>query len=519
MDTASSTTSSPLPPVVPPVRPAAPPGLSRTALLVSVALLVGVLARSATRSALWLDEALSVNIASLPLSDLPAALRRDGAPPVYYVLLHGWTSVFGGSDAAVRALSQLCSLVSLPLAWLAGVRLHSRAAGWAAVLLLASNPFAVRYATEARMYALVVLLVLLGALALDAALRSPRPVRLLAVGVLGALLGLTHYWALFLLAVVGAGLLVAARRGPRRYPARRCALALLAGGLLFLPWLPVFLFQAAHTGAPWAVPPDLGDVVLTWFDWSGPGLSGAVLGLLLLGLALAGPFLRPAPGGGLLLRRPARRIVLVLSAVAFGTLALGVGVAVVQSSGYALRYSAVALVPALLAAAVAAQGLPARGRTAVLALAVVLGSVTSVQLPFQDVRTQAAVTAAVLEPALRPGDLVLYCPDQLGPAMARQLPASTDQLVYPTGGPPQRVDWVDYAERNRAGDPDRFAAAADRRARGAVWLVTAQGYRTFGDSCQRLASALQARRGPAQRVVTPRARFEERQTVLRYGPA
>ncbi|MDQ6911086.1 MAG: hypothetical protein M3Z84_09955, partial [Actinomycetota bacterium] len=40
-------------------------------------------------SHLWLDEALSVNIASLPLGDIPGALRHDGAPPLYYLLLHG----------------------------------------------------------------------------------------------------------------------------------------------------------------------------------------------------------------------------------------------------------------------------------------------------------------------------------------------------------------------------------------------------------------------------------------------
>jgi hypothetical protein len=36
-----------------------------------------------TRSAMWLDEALTVNVARLPLSQLNAALRHDGAPPLY----------------------------------------------------------------------------------------------------------------------------------------------------------------------------------------------------------------------------------------------------------------------------------------------------------------------------------------------------------------------------------------------------------------------------------------------------
>ena len=43
----------------------------------------------------WIDEGLSVGIADRPLSDIPAALRLDGSPPLYYSLLHVWMAVFG----------------------------------------------------------------------------------------------------------------------------------------------------------------------------------------------------------------------------------------------------------------------------------------------------------------------------------------------------------------------------------------------------------------------------------------
>ena len=41
-------------------------------------------------SDLWLDEALTVNIAGVPLHEIPSYLKRDGAPPLFYVLLHFW---------------------------------------------------------------------------------------------------------------------------------------------------------------------------------------------------------------------------------------------------------------------------------------------------------------------------------------------------------------------------------------------------------------------------------------------
>ena len=63
-----------------------------TALVVVtiVMALVGTVLRFLPRSGLWLDEALSVNISQLPVSEIPDALRHDGHPPLYYFLLHLW---------------------------------------------------------------------------------------------------------------------------------------------------------------------------------------------------------------------------------------------------------------------------------------------------------------------------------------------------------------------------------------------------------------------------------------------
>ena len=82
-----------------------------------VAIAIGIVTRFVTRSALWLDEALSVDIARLPISEIPQALKHDGHPPLYYVLLHGWTELFGTGDVAVRALSGVFGLATLILLW------------------------------------------------------------------------------------------------------------------------------------------------------------------------------------------------------------------------------------------------------------------------------------------------------------------------------------------------------------------------------------------------------------------
>ena len=477
---------------------------------VVVVLLLGVLARLTTRSDLWLDEALSVHIARLPLDQIPAALRRDGAPPVYYVLLHGWMAVFGQSATAVRALSTVFGLAALPAMFALGRRLRDRRTGWLAVLLLASSPFAVHYATEARMYALVVLEVLLLGLALRRAAERPTPGRLAGVSVACAALVLTHYWSLFLMVALAVVLVL--RRLPRLLAAQ------VAGGVLVLPWLPTLLFQIAHTGTPWADAPSLLSALDTVTVWAGGSSGGGqVLSLLLLALVTLA-LLGRTTAQGVLLTRPHDRTARDLAVLAVGTLLLGLATGQVVHAGYAPRYSSVALAPALLLVALGLRVLPGRARLVLTCLTVGLGLLGSVGNPFDDRKTQAGQVAAALRSRLAPGDLVVMCPDQLGPALADLLPKGTTAVVYPTLAGPDLVDWVDYAGRNAAASPAAFGQEVLRRAGGhTVWLVTAPGYRTFGHACDQLGQGLAARSAVTATIIGLRNHFAEREELRRYA--
>lgn len=497
-----------------------PAGSRLLPVLAALAVVAGVVFRLHSQSALWLDEALSVNIAKLPLSELPAALRQDGAPPLYYLLLHGWMAVFGTSTTAVRALSAVFAVAALPLAWLLGRRLADARTGWIALLLLASSPFAVRYATETRMYSLVLVLVLVGGSLLVEALRRPTLPRLLGVALCTTALMLTHYWALYLLTTTGALLLVLSLRGGRQPAARRCVGALVVGGLLFLPWLPSFLFQAEHTGTPWVNAPKPSAVLSSIGVWGG-GLNTAAGGLLLLLLvALAVlALLGRRVDGGVVLAVPVSRTAAALCLVSLGTLVLGIALAVVTSAGYAPRYSSAAFGPFLVLAAMGATALPRRARTPLLAVAVAAGLFGSAMVPLSHLRTEAPRIARALRAELQPGDLVVYCPDQTGPAVSRLLPVSTDQVVYPTLGRPERVDWVDYAQRNAKASPTAFADRVLARTSHTIWLVAAGQHLTFGHQCEDLDRILTARRGGRELLVPISKRYGEWAQLTRYAPA
>ena len=66
----------------------------------------------------------------------------------------------------MRSLSGVLSLATLPVAWVAAAATGPHR-GLGPVLLLASAPFAIYYATEARMYALVMFLTACGFVALS----------------------------------------------------------------------------------------------------------------------------------------------------------------------------------------------------------------------------------------------------------------------------------------------------------------------------------------------------------------
>jgi mannosyltransferase len=476
----------------------APPRL--VSLVVVVAVLAGVVLRFVQRSPLWLDEALSVNIARLPPGELFEALRHDGHPPFYYLLLHGWMEAFGDGDFAVRALSGIFAVASLPLAWIAGRRLAGVAGARWALLIVALSPYAIRYATEARMYSLLMLLVLAGYLLLSDALIDPRPWRLAAIALVSGLLLLSHYWSFYLLAATGV--VLAARwwwRPQQRARTGRVILALAAGGLLFLPWLPGFLYQSANTGTPWGEPfRPTAILATTLTDLGGGSLIESQLAAVLVAVFLL-VALFTARSGGSEMTLDLRTVPIVRRelAVVLVVLVLGSGISYATDATYQSRYAAVIVPLVLLAAAVGITRIP--GIAQILAGGAYLAvSVAGIAWVNYYQRTQADVVGDAVAQHAEPGDVVVYCPDQLGPDYSRQMPDGLVELAYPTLSSPDRVDWVDYAERNGAADPATIAEDIRDRADGnAIFAVWMSDYRTLGQQCEQLLAAL----GPSQALV------------------
>lgn len=508
---------------------------------VALVVVAGVVLRFWTRSALWLDEALTVDIARLPLHEIPTYLRRDGAPPLYYVLLHFWMGAFGTSDVAVRALSGVLSVATLPVAWLAGRRLGGRAVGWTLAVVLASAPFAVYYATEARMYSLVMLLTACGLVAIGRALERPRPGNLVALAVVVAALLYSQYWAVYLTGALGVWLVWEGWRGRPawRVPARWMLGATAVGCLAFVPWLPTFLFQARHTGTPWAAPANFAAIInaVTGFADNQATLTtagsnqGRLLALgyfVLAGLAVFG-LARDRWHVELDLRTrfPAR----IVAFVVLATLVAAITGGLVSGSAFSVRYASVVFVPLLALVAMGTRTLAGAAlRVAVVGVVAAAGLASAVENVTTQ-RTQAPTVVRVLDAHARAGDVVAFCPDQLGPAVYRLVATGqTDRsgstgryqmVTYPRGIGPAYVDWVDYRTAAEHSNPAAFARKLEQMAGPGhdVWLVSAPGYIGFGDTCQVLAGDLQQSMGSHQWVSTAPSRYYEPMGLTQFAPA
>jgi mannosyltransferase len=514
--------------------------------VVAVAVVAGTVVRFWPRSDLWLDEALSVNIARLPIGDIGEALRRDGHPPLYYLLLHVWTGLGGTGDWWVRALSGLISLVGYPLSYLAGTRvarrqgtegLGTRRLGLITLAVYAVLPFGVRYAAETRMYSLMMVLVLCGYLLVDDLLSGRRRRGGVLLGGLGvalvtAALLWSHYWALWLAAAVG--LLALWRLWRDRDPDRRkgalaTVVGLAVGGLLFVPWVPSLLEQSAHTGTPWGKafrPATM--LVVTVVDFAGGSFSESQLGSYLLVVLIALATFGALAAGVVTVRgRVDRRIRTELVVVGL-TLGIAWAVSYATSNTFASRYTAVVFpLFVLCVAAGVAVARSARATALLLALVVVAGVFSSTVEVLRD-RTQAgaatdAVAAGVAADPTRPA-VVITCPDQLAPAVDRALAGRMkdppEVIPFPTGGDPRYVDWRDYGARNRAADPAAFVQKVRDRipAEATVYVAVNTSYLTFEGKCDALLGALGATRDGKAVVVGNADNYYEAMSLWVFAP-
>jgi mannosyltransferase len=407
-----------------------------------------VLRTDSLGESLWMDEGLSIGIASQPLFDIPGVLRVDGSPPVYYMLLSIWMDLVGNGPGETQALSVAIALVSVPGGMWAGWSLFGRRAGLVCAALCAVNPFLTQFAQETRMYSLMLVLSLLATAAFLHVFAFGRRGYLPLFFVLLALMLYTHNWGLFLAAGLVCALVPCWYVSENRHSFWRDALIGFGGaGLLYLPWLPTLLHQVQHTGAPWLNPPNFGAPIQISKSLLGGGTPTVAL-LLAGGSGIAAVLSRRVED-------KERTAVLAGAVTVLATLAVAWLVSQV-SPAWTTRYLGVLLGPMLL---IAALGIARAGTLGLVALVIILGIWAIPRSYGLENKSNASDLRRDAVPELSEGDLVLSMQPEQVPLLAYHLEDLGGAPKLQFGSPlglmenDRVMDWTDGYDRLKEATP------------------------------------------------------------------
>jgi uncharacterized membrane protein len=155
-----------------------------------------------TTNPIDLDEPFSMYHANQSWSDLFQLFQSENNPPLHFILLKLWMTVFGHSALSVRSLSLLFSVLTLPVLLRIGKLYFSTGVGIFLCTLFVFSDFHQYYGLEARGYSLFTLLFALLTYDLLAVLRGAftKTYAFIAFGVIHVLLFYTHYMSLFVFA-------------------------------------------------------------------------------------------------------------------------------------------------------------------------------------------------------------------------------------------------------------------------------------------------------------------------------
>ncbi|MBW5486456.1 glycosyltransferase family 39 protein [Streptomyces bambusae] len=408
----------------------------------------------------WRDELASWNAAQRETGDLVEMLGNvDAVSGAYYLLLHGWVSVFGDSPAMLRMPSALAMAGAAAFVVLTARGLFDRRAAVFAGVVFALVPAVSKYGQEARSYAFVVLAVAAATWLLMRALERPTAARWLPYAVAVAAAGLFHIVSLLFLLPHGIIVLMRWwRERSWRLPVSYAVTVVVA----LLPVVPLVLLGQRQVGRQisWLKAPHLRDLAGLWSNLAAsPLVALALLGAALLPLAWSRG------------RRPAAELALVA--------ALPIGVAWVISHGstsYFLDRYLLFTLPAWVVLAAAGLGAlrPRLLGVAGLVVLVALGVTDQRHLrtTYAKDRTDGRRVADVIAKDYRPGDG--FAPVR-GADRVFMIDFTVEYYL------PERVKLKDvFAERSAVASDDLFPVECAQPAQclngtQRVWVVTWSG--------------------------------------------
>jgi len=458
------------------------PPKARTAIIIAAWIAVFVLGTANIfvgigHESLWFDESYSLAAVSHPAREIVPLIAEDFHPPLYFLMLRGFTLVFGRSEAAARSLS---ALGILALAGLGLFPLRKLWGEWRGLLfsaLVFLTPISLAMGQEARMYSWTAFFVTACFLCLRAWRRYGKRGWLVASGLLALASAYSHYYGLmaaaFIWAIVLVELIVRERK---RLPEFLIAAAITVAA--YAPWLVVLAGQAARVAKHYWIGPLTGKTVLDaaaypfgfkfWTPPTARALFWGATAVMLYGIAF-GSVKKEKNAYDAAMARGAFALTLI-GAVVLSSLVRPILVERYMVS--CLGLFALALSYGLGSPFPAAQALPAIALYAALNFPIMrLTRIQRLNGPMFEVRREVAFRA-------KPGDVFIHGSEHTLGVFCYYLPEFRHYLYYPKGAP----IYSNHAVFEPAGTSGSDQAAFISSGGSTVWYVNRPGDFTAGPS-------------------------------------
>jgi uncharacterized membrane protein len=198
----------------------------------------------------WGDEVLSLDIVR-HFSSIPQMLTYlrevEFHPPLFYILLHYWTNWFGASEFAVKTLSVIFGLATIPLVYTFSKKIfQNKNAALLAAIFVAVLPIQVEYSQEARPYIIFTFFGILQAYYTWLFIQT-KDKKFLAGFVLAGIIGMyLHYSFIFIWAACACWWFVQVLLEPAKLKSKSFIVWLMSQGIVLLGfsyWLSALLYK------------------------------------------------------------------------------------------------------------------------------------------------------------------------------------------------------------------------------------------------------------------------------------
>jgi mannosyltransferase len=261
----------------------------RTPLLFSIVLMIGIFLRfyDLGTESIWLDEAASLKESVMSIQGMVASSNQ---PPLYFLILRGWTNLFGISETAIRSLSAIFGVLTIVLVFLVGKSLINTRVALIGAFLTSLAAFPIQYSQDARGYSLLLMLSLLAYWFFVEILKKNTPGWYLAYIIACLLVSYTHFFGLFIISSQMIYIFIFFRRYKLQRWKYFGTLAILIIALIPLGLLLKNNIRSLASNGFWIPEPGIGSLLNNLALFSGIGSVKNVLFVIFVMLAILGFF-------------------------------------------------------------------------------------------------------------------------------------------------------------------------------------------------------------------------------------